>query len=179
MNNLIRYAVELRASVEGDTLVGHAAVFDQIAPIGSRGYERVARTAFDGALQDVRALINHDENLLLGRQASGTLRVEVDDQGLAFEVELPDTQYARDLRTLVARGDLTGASFGFIPGKESWSRASDGRALRTHDSIKEVMDVSVATFPAYEGAGVRLRALTIAPLDRRTQLIRARAPKGE
>lgn len=174
-----RFALEIRARLDGDTLHGHAAVFGVTARVPS-GYEVLARSAFDQALKseatDVRAFINHDPSKLLGRQSAGTLRLDADDEGLAFEVDLPDTSYANDLRTLVERGDLTGASFGFVPGDDVWSRAPDGRMLRTHTSVAELVDVSAVTFPAYEGAGVALRHIDFKPLiHQRSQMIRARA----
>lgn len=160
MNRLL---AEFRAEVSGDKLIGHAAVFGQMARLAG-GYERLAPSAFDAALAkdstDVRALLNHDATLLLGRQSAKTLRLSVDSEGLAFEVDLPDTSYANDLRTLVARGDITGASFGFIPGEDEMSRAPDGRQLRTHTSVAELIDVSPVTFPAYDEASVKLRSYT-------------------
>src|SRR5262245_12029043 len=96
-----RFGVELRAEMAGDTLRGHAAVFGQMARIGA-GWEDLGRSAFDAVLKDpstdVRSLINHDPTLLLGRQSAGTLRVSVDSEGLPFEVDLPNTSYANDLR---------------------------------------------------------------------------------
>lgn len=164
--------------MSGDTLVGHAAVFGQMARLAT-GYEQLAPTAFDAALEnpetDVRALLNHDPQQLLGRQASGTLRLSADKEGLRFELDLPDTSYARDLRELVSRGDLTGASFGFIPGEDEMSTAPDGRQLRTHTSVAELIDVSPVTFPAYSGAGVALRSIIFPALTAREQAIRARA----
>lgn len=174
-----RCYAELRsAEVAGDTLAGVAAVFGQTAEIRG-GYERIAPGAFDAALErghDVVALRDHDPSMLLGRTASGTLRLEVDDVGLAFEVDLPDTAYARDVRELVRRGDLNGASFGFLPGKDTLAHAPDGRQLRTHTSIARLLDVSVVAMPAYDGTSVTLRSVTFAPpgIDRRTQLILAR-----
>jgi Escherichia/Staphylococcus phage prohead protease len=137
------------------------------------------RTAFDRALADkttdVRALFNHDPSMLLGRESSGTLKLSVDSEGLPFEVDLPNTSVGRDVRELAERGDLTGASFGFIPGEDEWSRTKDGRQLRTHMSVARLVDVSVVTFPAYQGAGVMLRSLTAVPESGRSQLVRARA----
>lgn len=174
-----RLHVELRgAEVTGNMLAGHAAVFGQLAELRG-GYEAVAAGAFDEVLaleDDVVALRDHNPSLLLGRRAAGTLRLATDDDGLAFEVDLPDTGYARDVRELVARGDLAGASFGFLPGKDELGHAPDGRQVRTHTSIKRLLDVSVVTLPAYDGTDVTLRHLTFDPptLDRRTQLILAR-----
>jgi HK97 family phage prohead protease len=173
-----RFGVELRATLSGDTLTGHAAVFGVTGKVPG-GWEQLDRSAFDKALAsettDVRAFVNHDHSALLGRQSAGTLRLDVDDEGLAFEVDLPDTSYARDLRALVERGDLTGASFGFIPGDDRWGRAPDGRQLRSHTSVSQLIDVSAVTFPAYEGAGVALRHHDFGTVPHaRSQLIRAR-----
>lgn len=172
-----RFAVELRAEVtEEGRLRGHAAVFGQAADLGRGGLEQIERRAFDRALADestdVRALINHDPNQLLGRQSAGTLRLDTDDRGLLFDVDLPDTTYAHNLRALMRRGDLTGASFGFIPGKDSWSQRG-GRQLRTHTEVGRLVDVSVVTFPAYDGAGAQLRSMP-ASHSNRSRLVIAR-----
>lgn len=179
MTTLTRYSVQCRSTLDGNTLHGHAAVFGQTAKVPG-GYERLATTAFDGVLDrsdsDVVALINHDPAMLLGRQSAGTVRVKVDDEGLAFEVDLPDTSYANDLRKLISRGDMTGASFGFLPGDDgTWTRTEDGSQLHTINTVTYLRDVSPVTFPAYDGAGVALRNYDLDPPTGRSQLIRARA----
>ena len=184
MSTLTRYSVLCRASIDGDTLYGHAAVFGQVAKVPG-GYEQLNTRAFDDVLAkqvvantetDTTALINHDPHQLLGRLSSGTLRVKADDEGLAFEVDLPDTSYANDLRKLVARGDMTGASFGFIPGNDgTYTRTSDGAQLHTINTVTHLRDVSPVTFPAYAGAGVALRSYDLDRPSGRSQLIRARA----
>lgn len=179
---LQRFNIELRAEVSGNKIVGHASVFGQVADVGAH-WEQIERSAFDEVLAadetDVRAFINHDHNLLLGRQSAGTLRVETDSEGLYFEVDLPDTSYARDLRVLAERGDMTGASFGFVPGDDRWERAPDGRRLRSHTNLAGLVDVSPVTFPAYSGAGVALRSIqfgTVTKADEyRRKLVRAKA----
>lgn len=173
----MRFHAELRAAeITGNTLAGHAAVFGQLAAIRG-GWEAIAPEAFDEVLargDDVVALRDHDPALLLGRTSSGTLRLGTDDDGLAFEVDLPDTAYARDVRELVARGDLAGASFGFLPGKDELGTGPDGRQLRTHTSVKRLLDVSVVAMPAYEGTDVLLRSYQPPQYDSRTRLILAR-----
>lgn len=160
-----RFDVELRAEVRGRVMSGHASVFGQLASLPSH-YEMMAPSAFDSVLSnpetDVRALVNHDPMFLLGRQSSGTLRVSVDSVGLPFEVDLPNTSYANDLREVVERGDLTGASFAFLPDLDEWSQAPDGRQMRTHISVGKLLDVSAVTYPAYDGASVSLRSVTFA-----------------
>lgn len=174
-----RFGVELRAEVEGNRLAGHAAVFNRHAEIGT-GYEALEPTCFDETLrsdQDVVALINHNMGLILDRTRGGTLKLGVDDDGLVFEAAIPDTSYGRDLREQISSGLMTGCSFGFIPGEDRVGRAPDGRQLRTHTSIRRLVDVSVVTMPAYDGTDVRLRHVEFSPnpLTARGQLIRLQA----
>jgi HK97 family phage prohead protease len=174
-----RFGVELRAKVDGNTLAGHAAVFGALAKLPGH-YETLSRSAFDETLDsdtDVKALFNHNPSLVLGSTRAKTLRLKVDDDGLAFEADLPDTSYARDLKELIARSDISGMSFGFIPGKDEWSRAPDGRQLRTHTSLRMLLDVSPVSYPAYDGTEVYLRTATFdgPRLTARGQLIRLRA----
>lgn len=149
-----------RATVRGRTLYGEAAVFDQVASV-AEGLEGLVVGAFDAVLADdrtdVRSLWNHDPNRLLGRQGAGTLQVAATDTGLAFEVALPRTSYAEDLRELVDRGDLDGASFAFVPG-ESHLERSDAGTVRWHTAVRQLVDVSPVTFPAYAGASTQLRS---------------------
>lgn len=171
-----RFAVELRALVDGNRLTGHAAVFGQVAKVAGH-YERIDRRAFEDVLDDAdpRFLLNHDPSRLLGRRSSGTLRVDADEHGLAFELELPDTEDGRTVRELTRRGDLDGGSFAFVPGEDVWTRAPDGLQLRTHTKVRELLDLSVVTYPAYEGAAVALRSITIvARPSGPSRLIRAR-----
>lgn len=182
MSPLSRFHVETRTEVTGRTLNGYAAVFNQYAGFGAY-LETLAPTAFDATLTDpatdVRAFYQHDSAMVLGRQSSGTLRLSTDTQGLHFELDIPNTTYGNDLRELVSRGDLTGASFAFIAGEEDWGATPDGRDLRTHLSVHRLIEVSPVSIPAYSGTEVHLRSLAdITPTvaeTRRSQLIRARA----
>jgi HK97 family phage prohead protease len=126
--------------------------------------ELVAQGATSDSIQgdDIRALFNHDPNLILGRNRSGTLRLSEDSTGLHYEVDMPDTTYARDLATAMERGDVSQSSFGFktAPGGDSWAEDGDGFPLRTLNSIA-LFDVSPVTYPAYTDStsGVGSRAL--------------------
>lgn len=168
-------------------LVGQAAVFGPEADLGSH-VERLAPGFLDDALdagENVRSLVNHDPNRLLGTTAAGTLSLRADRSALHFAVNLPDTTYARDLAELVRRGDLTGASFAFIPGEETYDRNAGGRHRVTHTRARRLLDVSPVTFPAYPDAGgLALRHLEHVERSfgdsypaggRRDQLIRLRA----
>ncbi|KAA0275390.1 MAG: HK97 family phage prohead protease [Acidobacteria bacterium] len=136
----------------GRTVHGYAAVYG--ATSGDLGgfREQIAPGAFAGVLadSDVRCLLNHDPNVVLGRTKSGTMRLADDERGLRFEVDLPESR--SDLREAVARGDLDGASFRFQVGEEQW----DGD-LRTVKTVKALHDVTLATYPAYPAASIELR----------------------
>jgi uncharacterized protein len=145
--------IEAREGQDGGmTIAGHASIFD--TPYELRGFEeQVARGAFRKSLQerDVAALWNHDPSVVLGRNRNKTLRMEEDEVGLYYEVDLPNTQAARDLYTLIQRGDVYQSSFAFEIVKDAWEYPNEKNdrelPMRT---IKEVRlyDVSPVTYPA-------------------------------
>jgi len=121
--------------------------------------------AFAAALtrSDVRALFNHDPNLILGRTTSGTLRVFEDEHGLVYEIDPPDTQAARDLQESLRRGDVSQSSFGFTVRADKWLPASDEREypLRIITEIDELYDVSPVTYPAYPATSAAVRQMAV------------------
>lgn len=142
------------------TIVGYAAKFDSDSQDLGGFIERIDRNAFDRALEerhDVRALVDHDSSKIIGRSASGTLRMSTDDVGLRVEIDPANTQAGRDVVESIRRGDIDGMSFGFQVIRDAWAER-DGKALRTiHDlSLK---DVSTVSFPAYPATEVALRSL--------------------
>lgn len=159
---------ELRAS--GRRLAGYAATFGAEAQIG-RVRETIAPGAFAGSLAgDVLALLDHDAGKVLGRTRSGTLRLSEDSRGLAFDLELPDTQAGRDVLALAERGDLGGMSFGFVvpAGGESWQ--GERRTLKRVE-LREISVVSA--WPAYPDTTIALRAMThLAERERRERALK-------
>lgn len=160
---------------KGNTLSGVAHTFGQVATVGN-GYVTFARGAFDAALakSDARAFWNHDTQLLLGRESAGTLRLKADDTGLYYEIDLPDTAYARDMKSLIERGDLSNMSFGVFPGQFTKSKAADGKQLITHTSVAELFDVSPVSLPAFPGTSVMLHGQQLDRESPRSQAIKAR-----
>ncbi|AOG00285.1 phage prohead protease, HK97 family [Blastomonas sp. RAC04] len=149
-----RAFAELRTA--GRRLEGYAATFGSAAQLGSFS-ETIAPGAFRSALAgDVLALLDHDPAKVLGRTRSGTLRLSEDSRGLAFSLDLPDTQAGRDILALADRGDLGGMSFGFLvpEGGESWSGST--RTLRAVD-LREISVVSA--WPAYPDTEIALRSI--------------------
>lgn len=157
-----RFVVELRSEVTGNQVTGTAAIFNSMADLGRGGYEMLAPTAFDAVLKsepDVRALVNHNPDNILARTGNGSLQLRTSSTGLDFTLDLPDTQLGQDVRTNVASGLLNQMSFGFIPGSDEFSRAKDGKQIRTHTSVERLLDVSLVTYPAYSGTSAELRSL--------------------
>ncbi len=154
--------VELRVESGGDEtrrIVGHAAVFESLSEDLGGFRERIAPGAFAASIaeDDIRALFNHDPNLVLGRNRSGTLRLAEDERGLAMAIDLPDTQAARDLAVMVDRGDVSQASFGFQTISDEFQMI-DGDVVRTLSAVR-LFDVSPVTFAAYPQTEVAARSL--------------------
>jgi hypothetical protein len=157
--------VELRAAEgEGSTIRGYAAVFNSKSEdLGFR--EIILPGAFDRALKeahDVRALWNHNSDLVLARTKNGTLRLAVDARGLKIEADLPDTQAGRDGLTLIKRGDVDQMSFAFqVPlGGDDWTQ--EGRDMVRRVADLDLLDVSPVAYAAYSKTRVSARALAMA-----------------
>ena len=120
------------------------------------------RHAFDDAdMTDVRALIDHDPRLCLGRHNDNveTLEFSIDDTGLFATIQInPDDTDALSLRARVLRGDVDQASFGFEESSVEYTDLPDGRVRRTIRKISKLWEVSVCTFPAYEQTYVSARS---------------------
>lgn len=149
--------IEARQAEDGTLrMAGYAAVFNEPSlPLPFT--ERIAPGAFTKTLQetpDVRLLINH-EGLPMARTKNGTMRLYEDQTGLYFEAELADTQEARDLHTLVARGDVDQMSFAFRVIRQNWNKDRTERTL-TEVSLADG-DVSIVTYPAYPATSVEAR----------------------
>lgn len=153
---------ELKARTETDSpdkyIEGYFAVFNKETELWPGAFEEIAPEAFDGTLlDDVRALINHDTTLVLGRTKSNTLELKVDNVGLWGRIKInPNDTDAMNLYERVARGDVDQCSFGFDILDEEPDWRDDGTVKWT---IKEVrlFEVSPCTFPAYEQTGIQAR----------------------
>lgn len=144
------------------TIRGYAAKFGVLSENLGGFREQIEPGAFADILgDDVRALFNHDANHVLGRTASGTLRLWQDETGLGYEVDLPDTQAARDLAVSIERGDVSQSSFAFrlAPNGDRWDENEDGVVIRTISRFGRLYDVSPVTYPAYPDATIGMRSL--------------------
>jgi HK97 family phage prohead protease len=150
--------VQLRAASGKNYAEGYAAVFNSYSGDLGGFREMISPGAFTRAIrekQDVRCLLNHDPNFVLGRSKSGTLALAQDSRGLHFRCELGGQQYARDLRESMARGDIDQCSFGFFvvqPGGDDWAEDIDENSVRfVARRVRDLTlyDVSCVTYPAY------------------------------
>lgn len=160
-NKELRFNInEFRAEeLDKNKLIGYASVFDQATQLGQGLYEVVRRGAFKRAIEekhDVRALIDHNPSLVLGRSKSNTLKMEEDNIGLRVEIDLPDSQVAKDIKESVRRGDVDQMSFGFIIKQDRFTRNNEGVLREVLDV--DLFDVSIVTYPAYEGTSISLRS---------------------
>lgn len=147
---------------------GYFAVFDQETELYPGVYESIDKDAFRNSIDnDVRALINHDTSLVLGRTSSKTLTLRTDDKGLFGEIKINtfDTD-AMNIYERVKRGDVSQCSFGFTINDEEAEYKDDGSA---HFRIKDLklFEVSVCTFPAYESTEVEARQKQIEEHNKR------------
>jgi HK97 family phage prohead protease len=152
-----RISLELRA--KGRRLEGYAATFGTEARIGDV-FETIAPGAFRDSLaagRDIVAMVDHDPARVLGRTRSGTLRLEENGNGLAFEIDMPATSLASDVLALAERGDLGGMSFGFTVGRDG-QRWDGNRRTLTRINLAEISVVSA--WPAYAGTSVQARSRT-------------------
>ena len=148
---------------------GYFAVFNSNYEIDKGRSESIAEGAFDNTISDdIRALINHDTTLVLGRTKAGTLQLRTDSHGLWGHIDInPNDIDAMNLYNRVQRGDVDQCSFGFDILNEETDFREDGTV---HWTIKEVKlyEVSPCTFPAYEETNIAARS------QERTQLIKRR-----
>ena len=153
--------LELRMDGDKQTIVGYGAVFNSMSNDLGGFREYISPEAFEGRMEDdVRFLFNHDANYVLARTTNGTLRMSVDEKGLRYEADMPNTSTARDLVELLKNGTVNQSSFAFIVEDDSWEM-KDGMNIRTINKVSRLYDLSSVVYPAYSEASssVALRSM--------------------
>ena len=149
--------MEMRAAKDSRTIEGYAAVFGQSADMGWYD-EEIAPGFFDEAdKSDVVALFNHDPNWVLGRTTSGTLSIRIDEEGLGYRFDAPNTNMGNDVLEMIRRGDIYQSSFAFTILKESWIEENGKKPKRILEKGDAIYDVSPVTYPAYTQTSVVAR----------------------
>jgi HK97 family phage prohead protease len=159
---------QTREDGENLSIEGYFAVFNSNYDIGYGMSESIAPGAFDGTLSDdVRALINHDTTLVLGRTAAHTLELRQDERGLWGRIAInPNDSDAMNLYNRVKRGDVNQCSFGFDILEEETEFRENGDIHWTIKSVK-LYEVSCCTFPAYEETSIAARQRDAEELKKR------------
>lgn len=151
--------LETRAAEDGDLyLEGYFAVFNSETELWPGAYEEIDPEAFEKTLgNDIRALINHNTDMVLGRNKANTLELKTDTHGLWGRIKInPNDTDAMNTYERVKRGDISGNSFGFnILGEETEFR--DDGTVKWRITDIDLHEVSVVTFPAYEQTNIQAR----------------------
>lgn len=167
MSRNIRQARDLVMEIEkreddgtGDLfLEGYFAIFNSNYELWPGASESIAPGAFTGCISgDVRALYNHDTNLVLGRTGAGTLELREDSHGLWGKIKINrnDTD-AMNAHTRIMRGDVTQCSFGFDIEAEEFRDNGDGTCHWTITKVNPLYEISPCVFPAYKETTVSAR----------------------
>lgn len=143
------------------TIRGYAAVFEKLS-VPLYGFrEKIQRGAFAESLSqnNIKALWNHNSDFPLGSTNGGTLKLEEDERGLLFELELPDNSWGRDAGIAIQRKDVDGVSFGFSVKKDSWDNTNPEQSIRTLEDV-DLIEISPTPFPAYPATSVSARSVS-------------------
>lgn len=148
---------------------GYFSVFNSEYPLWEGASEIVKPGAFTNSVSgDVRALINHDSSLVLGRTKAGTLTLRQDERGLWGSIKINrDDVDAMNLYARVQRGDVDQCSFGFDIKRETFVDLGDGKCRWEIEEVDPLYEVSVCTFPAYTETSVSARKQDLAEIEKR------------
>lgn len=162
--------MQTRAEDNGDLYIsGFFAVFDSDYELWPGATESIAPGAFDESISgDVRALYNHNDDIILGRTSAGTLKLEQTSRGLWGEIKVNQKDSdAMNAYERIARGDITGCSFGFDIEREEFRENPDGSYHWTILSVNPLYEVSPCVFPAYTETSVSARKRDVEQLQQR------------
>ncbi len=146
---------------ESRTVSGYALVFNSDSNDLGGFTERINPDALTGVVEksDVLCLLNHNEDkgvLARSNKGEGSLTLEIDEIGLRYSFEAPNTALGDELLEGLKRGDISTSSFAFTVGSDTWSKKEDGTYLRTINSISELFDVSPVYRAAYDATSVKV-----------------------
>lgn len=170
--------VTTRSTDDGSPILeGFFARYGDVYEIGVDATESIAPGAFAESIHgDVRALYNHNTDVVLGRTSAGTLALEDRTEGLWGTITInPKDSQARDVYERIARGDIDGCSFGFEIEKESTEIKEDGSVHFTIEKVNPLYEVSPVAFPAYKATNIHARDKDLEEIRKRqAQAWRAR-----
>ena len=161
---------------------GYAVVFNSLSELMQKDGivfreiikpEAITQEVIDNS--DILCLLNHNEEKVLARsnKGKGTLKLQLDEKGVSFEFELPNSPLGEEVEEGIKRGDLSFCSFSFTiaEGGDNWEIQQDGTYLRTITDIKQLFDVSIVWHPAYEETNVEVDTRGLQRLKENNELI--------
>lgn len=168
----VRCTAQQFATREADNdlyIEGYFAVFNSEYQLWEDASEVIKPGAFTDSIScDVRALINHDTSMVLGRTKAGTLSLRQDERGLWGSVRINrEDGDAMNLYARVQRGDVDQCSFGFAIKRETFVDLGGGKYRWEIEEVDPLYEVSVCTFPAYEATSVSARRQDLAEIQNR------------
>ena len=174
-NRYLKFSeVTTRSDEDGTPILeGYFVRYDDIYKIADGATESIARGAFKDSINgDVRALYNHNQDIILGRTSANTLELRDTDVGLWGKILInPKDTQAMDAYERVKRGDITGCSFGFdiAPNGEETRINEDGSVHWTITKVNPLYEISPCVFPAYEATSVTARMHDLEEIHKRTR----------
>ena len=140
-----------------EVVVGYGSIWNSRSENLGGFYEYISPDAISQETiekSDVRALINHDPNLVLARSTAGNLSLSVDEKGMRYSFDIPETSYGKDLAINMKNGNISQSSFAFTIAEngDEWSTDEEGNDIRTITKIDRLFDVAIVTYPAYNQA---------------------------
>ena len=161
--------METREEGEGLFLEGYFAVFNSIYELWAGATESIAPGAFDDSVSDdVRALYNHNTDIVLGRTSAGTMEIRQDSHGLWGRIRINRSDAdAMNAYARIARGDITGCSFGFDIAAQETDYRDDGSVHWTITKVSPLYEISPCTFPAYQETVVSARKNDLEEIKRK------------
>lgn len=165
------HEIETRSDENSNDLYveGYFSVFNEVYNVWDGATESIRQGAFTDSINgDVRALYNHNTDVILGRTSAGTLELKQDDKGLWGRIKLNknDTE-AVNVYERIARGDITGCSFGFDIEKEERTINEDGSVHFEIVKVNPLWEVSPCVFPAYEATRIEARGKDLENIKKR------------
>lgn len=150
---------ETREDGENLSIEGYFAVYNSNYEIAPGMSESIAPGAFSKTLSgDIRALINHDTTLVLGRTKASTLQLRDDAHGLWGHIDINRNDVdAMNLYERVKRGDVDQCSIGFSLRSQDTDILENGDIHWTITDL-DLWEVSCCTFPAYESTNISARS---------------------
>ena len=150
-------------------LEGYFAVFGSVYEVWPGATESIAPGAFTNSINgDVRALYNHNQDLVLGRTSNGTLELRQDDKGLWGRIKInKNDSDAMNAYERIARGDITGCSFGFDVKAQEEVISDNGSIHWTLTEIDPLFEISPCVFPAYEATSISSRGKDVEQIKKR------------